>query len=230
MFKHDREIIKLFEYNYLLHTNEVYFLSLKWKKSKITFIFKPINKFLPTLSSIDNKLSLGFIDHDIFFKATNDLPNTNIKLSENYLKSLNFEIQDYVHKWDIFCYSASSLALKMFLYNFNHFNVKVSLSVEEDKVFRQAYLGERCEVFGNPLNSEFIFHFDFYSMYGQVMLENFPFGNYQKILNPTNVDKPGFYFITAKSYELKIPVLPHKRLADGKEEILYANGTFKGLY
>jgi hypothetical protein len=82
-------------------------------------------------------------------------------------------------------------------------------------VVRKAYLGGRCEVFGNSREEEKVLHFDFSGMYGQCMEENLPYGmmKYQVITN-NKIEKEGFYYVEI-FYLSRIPILPTK------EEKLY---------
>eukprot|EP00347_Sterkiella_histriomuscorum_P012325 403369026 len=88
------------------------------------------------------------------------------------------------------------------------------MSFELDKIIRNSYYGGRCEIYGNPGKEDLIYHFDFNNMYGQVMLEDFPTGELKYLSNPENFDKPGFYFINAKSLKMFIPILPIKEEYD----------------
>jgi hypothetical protein len=50
------------------------------------------------------------------------------------------------------------------------------LTEKEDSLFRLAYHGSRNEVYGNLLKEEIIYYFDFPSMFGKVMEEDFAYG------------------------------------------------------
>jgi hypothetical protein len=43
---------------------------------------------------------------------------------------------------------------------FNKF-IKLNIKTEDDNLIRPAYYGGRCEVFGNPIKGDFVFHYDF---------------------------------------------------------------------
>lgn len=124
-------------------------------------------------------------------------------------------------------FSGPSLALKIFSNSFNKFNISLRHNYLLDKFVRNAYYGGRCEIYGNPKPSNFIFHFDFSGMYAQCMKEKFVFGKYSITTNNISLDEPGFYWIDFKS-NIDIPVLPHHRLNDKK--LFFTNGMQSGCY
>ena len=77
-------------------------------------------------------------------------------------------------------YSISSLAINFYRSNFNQFNFIIQNTFNDDKLFRKAYYGGRCEVFGNIVENEKLFQFDFKGMYAQIMLTKFPYGAFEK--------------------------------------------------
>jgi hypothetical protein len=86
-----------------------------------------------------------------------------------------------------------------------------------------AYYGGRCEVYGNPYNSDFIFHYDFTGMYAQCMKEKIGFGEFTVREHDFNITRPGFYYIEFNS-NMEIPVLPiHDTLDNNK--LIFANGN-----
>lgn len=123
--------------------------------------------------------------------------------------------------------SISSLALETFKNFFNDKNINSTISIEWDRIIRPAYFGGRCEVFGNAFKDEYIYHYDFYSMYSQIMHGNFCFGKLQIITGITDIKTPGFYNVTIISNIKEIPVLPY-RLESGK--LLFPNGCWTGTY
>jgi hypothetical protein len=60
---------------------------------------------------------------------------------------------------------------------FNKF-IKLNIKTEDDNLIRPAYYGGRCEVFGNPIKGDFIFHYDFSGMYTNRLKESFPYGDF----------------------------------------------------
>jgi hypothetical protein len=119
------------------------------------------------------------------------------------------------------------ISLKIFENKFNKFKIKIQSNLEDDFLFRSAYFGGRCEVFGNPKKGEKIYHFDFTGMYAQIMLQNFNYGEYRIINKPNNIKANGFHFIEGFS-NTDIPVLPHHSNKNNK--LLFSNGYIKGLY
>lgn len=140
---------------------------------------------------------------------------------ENILKEMQIPIKSVV--------SAPSLSLKIFEKKFNHKKVRVAYKHFQDRFVRTAYYGGRCEVFGNPIKDDYIFHFDFPGMYALCMKEKFPYGNYKIITYPKTWEEPGFYFIEGFSpIEQHIPILPQHRFRDSK--LIFCNGFIKGCY
>jgi hypothetical protein len=125
-------------------------------------------------------------------------------------------------------YSAPSLSLKIFDHYFN--NNKISFSTKDsfDSFIRPSYFGGRCEVYGNPYDSEKIFHFDFSGMYAQCMLQKFCFGGYKILKKPDNIEIPGFYWIKWRSIDSYLPILPHHNKKNGK--LMFTNGILEGCY
>jgi hypothetical protein len=124
-------------------------------------------------------------------------------------------------------YSAPSLSLKIFREKFNKKKVKISQNNFIDKHIRNSYFGGRCEVYGNPLHDDNIYHFDFSGMYSQCMLEKFCYGRYKINTNSKEIKIPGFYYIEYSS-NMEIPVLPHHNLVNHK--LLFTNGEMVGIY
>jgi hypothetical protein len=76
-------------------------------------------------------------------------------------------------------------------------------------------------------------------MYGEIMKSDFPTGELKFLKYVENINKPGFYYVKVKSYEMKIPVLPFKIKENIDEsiwgdkiegDVLFLNGEFEGLY
>lgn len=126
----------------------------------------------------------------------------------------------------------------IFKHNFNSQDLEIESSKEVDALFRQAYFGGRCEVFGNTTSPEdHIVHYDFTSMYGQVMNEAFPVGPFNREERDLTLSNPGFYFATLNSINILIPVLPHRVKEEGlcaeftqPRGVIFPNGEFEGLY
>jgi hypothetical protein len=124
--------------------------------------------------------------------------------------------------------SIPSISIGLFKKHFNIYNVRLSLSLEHDLLIRSSYLGGRCEVFGNPLPQELVFHFDFKNMYGQIMLSKFPVTSFEHVLRPTNIETPGFYKIRVFSNNLYLPILPHMANINERGTLIFSNGEFEG--
>jgi hypothetical protein len=105
---------------------------------------------------------------------------------------------------------------------FNKKGLNFTTPLEHDRLIRAAYFGGRCEVFGNAYPDEQIYHFDFYAMYSQIMLENFCFGNMTLITEVSDTKAPGFYNVRVCSKIKEIPVLPFR---DNTGKLLFPNGS-----
>ena len=123
--------------------------------------------------------------------------------------------------------SIASLSYKIFIKKFNNFNLILRSSPIFDKMHRPSYFGGRCEVYGNAIELEKIYHFDFSGMYGQCMLEKFVFGPYKVYTEIYEVGDIGFYWIRGETLG-KYPVLPHK--AKFSKKLMFTEGIIDGLY
>ena len=119
------------------------------------------------------------------------------------------------------------MALRIFDKNFNK-HIKLNLSKADDDLFRPAYYGGRCEVFGNPIKGDLIFHYDFSGMYTNRLKEVFPFGDYEILYDPLGISDPGFYSVEVESKLMKIPILPYR--CKETKKLLFPNGRFSGVY
>lgn len=215
--------------------------SLCIKKEKCHIIFRCSSKLLPLeLSEIAIRLKINnkmVLDHKkINMLNYNDsvLKNTvkqycerDTEIVNQFMVKLSLSLNKYIKDWYINCYSISGIAYLIYKNYFNSFSIKLSLDYELDKDIRKSYYGGRCEVFGNPFEDDYIFHFDFTGMYSNRLKEDFPIGIPVKILNPSWDNKPGFYFIKVKS-NIHLPILPYRCEITGK--LLFPNGVFQGVY
>jgi hypothetical protein len=92
-------------------------------------------------------------------------------------------------------------------------------------MIRNAYFGGRCEVFGNAYDDELIYHYDFNSMYTNMLRLEYPYGEFYKKRDVSEI-KYGFYNVSVAS-DLPLPILPYKN-KDGK--LIFPNGNFSGTY
>lgn len=106
--------------------------------------------------------------------------------------------------------------------------IKLNLSLEDDEIIRPAYYGGRCEVFGNPIDNDYIFHYDFSGMYTNRLKESFPYSNFKIIDKPNDFNIVGFYHIKVESNIKDIPILPYR--CPRSKKLLFPNGSFSGLY
>jgi len=151
----------------------------------------------------------------------------DVIITSLFMEKLNKIIKEFGIKLSEI-YSAPSLSLKIFEKKFNNGKLKISKNYKIDTHVRNSYFGGRCEIYGNPYDNENIYHYDFSGMYGQCMLEKFPFGKFRVNSTVKNIDKIGFYCIDFYSKDMNIPILPHRRYEDNK--LLFTNGKNQGVY
>ena len=211
---------------------------------KIAQDFKLPNKliFPYKFSSIENIFYIGKKPCEEYFNSKEDYKNIKVnnfnfmKYSISYCKrdaliTKKFMeiLRDIVKKLDIDiekANSAPSLSLKIFNSKFNKSRISLKIPSSLDSIIRKSYFGGRCEVFGNPVEGEYIYHYDFSGMYAQCMMEKFPFGKYS-VEYTDKINGVGFYYIKAYS-SMNIPILPHKNICSGK--LMFTNGDVEGVY
>jgi len=225
---------KDFTYTGLFFKGNIYSLELRNKRRKI--ILKCSYRFFPTklsnahkLNDIPHKMD---IDHTAISK--NNFMNFKDVVSEyciNDAKICYMIIREYdkiISKFDVSwidsCYSLPGISFNIFIKKFNKFKLNIETSVDDDSIFRPAYYGGRCEVFGNS-TSEFIYHFDYTGMYAQVMMDDFWYGDYEVIRCPQNITNNGYFYIDAYS-NMILPVLPYY----SNEKLVFPNGYISGLF
>lgn len=209
--KENTNTIKIKPY---LEKGGVYSLSIYTKKNKIINI-KGLEKLFP------------FNINQIMVEKTIESEKA-IKEIESILIKFDNEIKVFIKNWKYKYNSLSSISLEIFKNNFDIFGkVKIGTNQNEDEMFRNAYHGGRNEVFGNKLEEEKIYYFDFKSMYGKVMEESFPYGDYKIEENPKNIEKKGIYLVEVKSEKKEIPILPYKTFS---KKFIFPNGEFEGWY
>lgn len=166
----------------------------------------------------------------------------NLIFMKKGMNILNNNFKTFWGGW-YYNYSIPSISKEIFNKFFNNFEVNLDLKTELDERIRPAYMGGRCEIFGNPKRDELIYHFDFNNMYGQVMLQDYPTGELVYEERPKKIDRQGFYFICGKSFKMYIPILPIKENIDNfgnithkidpnteNSGLFFPNGEFSGLY
>jgi len=201
--------------------------------------------FPHSFSSSENLFYVGEIPNKTYFKN-----NEDYSYFENNIKEFNFKeyileyckndliitskfveiIKEISKKKNINLdniFSSPSLSIKIFIKNYSKNKISFNLKSTEKKMIKNSYFGGRCEVYGNPLKKEKIFHYDFSGMYAQCMTEKFPYGNCYIIENPKNLLDPGFYYIEYISNNF-IPVLPHRSNINNK--LMFTNGLNKGFF
>jgi hypothetical protein len=141
------------------------------------------------------------------------------------LEKINFSLNGFIDLKN--AYSISGLSLQVFKKNFNSFSLSLKTSLDFDNLVRPAYYGGRCEVFGNLVEGEKCLHFDFSGMYTNRLLDDYPYGSYNRVENVMTITSSGFYFVSVFS-NLDLPILPYRDENSGK--LLFPNGNFYGLY
>jgi len=196
-------------------------------------------------SSIENLFYYGEIpsreyfnsdDEYFLFKENKKIFDFKKECVEYCLNDVNITVQfvnkikEILKEFDVEiekCYSAPSLSLKIFIKKFNNNKISFNLKKKIDDAIRKSYFGGRCEVYGNPINGEFIQYYDFSGMYGQCMEEKFPHGEIKINYDVEDIRLPGFYFIEYES-NMDYPILPHKSFMDGK--LMFTNGKNIGIF
>jgi hypothetical protein len=157
-----------------------------------------------------------------------DIKNCLVQQCNNNVSTLYLiikELLENIKKLDIslinHSYSISAYAVNYYLKKYNLIQKKINKNI--DDIIRDAYYGGRCEVFGNALDSEYTFHFDFKGMYSMCMKNKLPTKNfvYEELCD---FIKPGFYKISFTS-SMQIPVLPVRT-----DLLYFPNGTYDGIY
>lgn len=225
------------KFNGLFFKGNIYSLELKF--SNISVAFKCSYRFFPTklekaefLLNTSKKIEFDHrkISKENFKKYENEVKEyclNDSRLVIQIIKTYDVIISGFINKWWELSNSLPGISLKIFETVFNVKKIQLYSNIEDDFLFRSAYYGGRCEVFGNSKNNENIYHFDFTGMYAQVMLEDFNYGSYEIVQNPKEIVKNGFYFIEGFSSN-EIPVMPHH--SDKNSKLMFTNGYFRGLY
>ena len=144
----------------------------------------------------------------------------NIKIVSFFMNKIKNLIKEFKINLNV-VHSGPSLALKIFISNFNKSKVSFSSSPSCEKIAKQSYYGGRCEIYGNPLQSELIFHYDFIGMYAQCMSEKFGIKENKIKTENLDVSRPGFYWINFES-NIERPVLPVHIY--GNNKLIFPNG------
>ncbi len=120
-----------------------------------------------------------------------------------------------------YLYSIGQISLKYYIKAYNQISFKGNFKTQ----LGEAYMGGRCEVFGNPHRNEKILHFDFAGMYQHCMGSDLPYNRLVfETLQTGKVDRPGFYYIKL-TYATQLPVLPVKL-----EKLIFPAGVIQGWY
>lgn len=225
----------------LLKKGNLYAFCLIKNKKKIYFrcsakIFPLSLKEIALKLNFDKKLQLEHdkinelnFENSIIKNNVIEYCKRDVQIVYNCLFAINNCIFNILPYWWIYSYSISGLALKIFSQNFNkNEKINLNLSAENDKLIREAYYGGRCEVFGNPNDDEYVFHYDFESMYTNMLQSSFPFGDFKIMNNETEIKKIGFYYVEVFSKNMDIPILPYR--CNITKKLTFPNGRFKGLY
>jgi hypothetical protein len=161
-----------------------------------------------------------------FKKISIDYCFKDIEILSQVLKNILIIISLYDKKIINNSYSFSSLAYKIYKKKFDKFKICIRrLKIEEYEYIKKSYFGGRCEVFGNPDDSEIIHHFDFSGMYAQCMLKKFPIGIPAFKTNNLNLNEIGLHSVKIFS-NMEFPILPTYY----NKKLLFLNGTYSGVF
>jgi len=207
---------------------------------KKIFPYKFVNK--DNLNYVGSCPSIDYFNSDVDLIVYNEFKKKNlifnlkevtleycendVKITINFLNKL-LEVMGLKYS-KIFnkSFSAPSLSYKIFFKYWNSLNIKENLLKEEEIYVRKSYYGGRCEVFGNPLNSDIVHYFDFSGMYEQCMRTKFPIGEGFFSTENLNVENIGFHVIKYKS-DMSHPILPQH---SNKNKLIFPNGIMQGCY
>lgn len=151
--------------------------------------------------------------------------HNDVYITKTFISILYSMVKEFKFSLDKI-YSASSLSFNIYKKHFNIKKIKFSYNVLENKLVRPSYYGGRCEIYGNPIDNEYLYHYDFSGMYGLCMNQKFCYGKY-KINKAVDINKAGFYWIKYES-NMQYPVLPHHNQINGK--LMFTNGELSGCY
>lgn len=226
--------------NTLLRKNSIYSLCFSYNNKYI--FFKCSAKLLPlSLKRIAEELNLPLkldFDHKnvdidsikdpLFKKKAIEYCKRDVEITFFFLRKFDYCVRFFLPHWKLSIYTISGLSLKIFLRLFNDDKINLNLSTKLDIMVRSAYYGGRCEVFGNAYDNEYVYHYDFSGMYSNRLKEKYPLDIpvYNDFL--TDIDKPGFYYVSVESINFELPILPYRSVDSGK--LTFPNGLFSGLY
>lgn len=159
--------------------------------------------------------NFGFELEDQNYKL---LLNNLIELDEFLVKEVNAGLFDYKIN------SIGSAAM-LFLKKYKNYEVFLTLPENQEKLIKTAYYGGRCELFQPGVHKKLLFY-DFPSMYGNIMLDEFPTTIKDEItIKPNFLDRPGFYDVTIYQ-NAEMPSLPCKL----NSNLYFVNGVFRSVY
>lgn len=158
------------------------------------------------------KYTISYCENDVI------ITKSFVIIFSNLISNFNVTLRNVL--------STPALVKKIFIKNFNNNKINYSSNIFLDTFLRPGYFGGNCQVYGNLMSDEKVFHFDFSGMYAQCMREKFPFGKHKIIENNFNLQKQGFYWIEFESNN-EYPVLPHH---SSNKKLMFTNGKIRGCY
>jgi hypothetical protein len=148
-----------------------------------------------------------------------------VKIIKKFLEKIIPIITSIDKKIINISFSAASLSFKIFKKNFNYFKINTEITMKDENFLRSSYYGGRCEVVGNPENSEIVKYYDYSGMYGQCMSEKFHVGDGEYKIN-CDYNEPGFHHIIYES-NLELPILPSH---GENNKLMFMNGVREGIF
>ena len=182
---------------------------------------------LPPKLGYDHKFNFDDIQDSLFRSNAIKYCERDAEIVSKLISKIHYSIEPVASGWYDRVLSISGLAMFIFTKNFNNLNINLRLNSDIDKLIRPSYYGGRCEVFGNPLKSDSIHHYDFTLMYTNRLLDDFPIDTGYILKDPIDINQCGFFFVEVSS-NLNIPILPHR--CKNTKKLLFPNGFFSGLY
>lgn len=219
-------------YGFTIKKNEV-LLSFKCSARLIPLSLNEISNIFETKKKLILDYSINkFPDNDDIIKVNEIITycERDVEITNNFILKLCLSLNICgLSGFGLISrsYSLSGVALFIFKNFFNDFKINLLLEDKLDSLCRPGYYGGRCEVFGNPIKNDFIYHFDFSGMYSNRLTEDYPCGNLFINNNPTDINTPGIYCVNVYS-DIKLPILPYREPKTGK--LLFPNGEFSGVY
>lgn len=228
----------IFEENFsitgqLIHNGSIYFCKIKDHRTKEIVELNCANKIIP-----------------FFFEQEQGDDELELKGMTRTLNEMHNQLSPIDKYWFLHDFSISAISISLFKKIMGEEKAEKILKSEVriHRKFQPGFFGGRNEVYGNALEGEEIFHFDFSNMHGEILKEDFPSKEFREFEEGGDVKEGemGFFWTKVKSTQISIPFLPHRNTNNWdnennwenlreseiivKDGIFHTNGEFEGLY